>query len=319
MNIDINSRILEKLLGLVASGVREIHKDVLGRQRAKWRSEERLIEARTERQVRDLMDANVATAENAAIDRGLDRESAMQTREVREAQNIRDIVVEAAQSLEGEEVEDYESDGDWAAHFFDGAANVSNHDLQQIWARILAHEARAPGTTSKRTITALRHLSRDEARRFADLAEFVLRGNSVFYQESYTDEFAPLDFTNLILIEDSGLIEGVPGRLSIPITLSSIQSDEFDDLLEYQGGVLRFCNGSETKLADFSIPCARLSVAGRELMRIIAPKPNMRYLQQIAAFAHTTHAEMYYIPNSLGKVIDRPFPFERIWPIEPGN
>ena len=319
MNIDINSRILEKLLDYVAIGVRELHKDVLGRQRARWRSKERLIEARSERQVRELMDASVATAESAALDRGLDRESAMHTREVREARNMRDIVVGATQSLGGEGVEDYEADSDWAAHFFDGAANVSDKDLQEIWARILAQETRVPGTTSKRTITTLRHLSRQEAHRFAELAEFVLRGNSVFYQEPYTDEFGPLSFTNLIQIEDSGLIEGIPGPISIPVTLSPVQSDVFDDLLEYQGGVLRFCNASETAPSNFTIPCVRLSFAARELMQIISPNPNMRYLKQIATYANTQNVEMYYIPRAVGKVFNRPYPFERISPIDPGD
>ena len=57
-------------------------------------------------------------------------------------------------------------DIDWFIRFFDAASNVSNEDLQKIWAKLLAGETICKGCFSLRAIETLYNMSPDEARLF---------------------------------------------------------------------------------------------------------------------------------------------------------
>ena len=46
-------------------------------------------------------------------------------------------------------------ENDWLFNFFDKSRIVSDNEMQDLWARILAGEANTPGTYSKRTVNFL--------------------------------------------------------------------------------------------------------------------------------------------------------------------
>ena len=54
-------------------------------------------------------------------------------------------------------------DFDWFLRFFEAAGNVSNEDMQSLWARILAGEVQKKGSFSFRAIETLKNLSKYEA------------------------------------------------------------------------------------------------------------------------------------------------------------
>lgn len=62
-------------------------------------------------------------------------------------------------------------DIDWFIRFFDAASNVSNEDLQKIWAKLLAGETICKGCFSLRAIETLYNMSPDEARLFSEIAD----------------------------------------------------------------------------------------------------------------------------------------------------
>lgn len=61
---------------------------------------------------------------------------------------------------------------DWITNFFDKSRIVSDGDMQQLWSRILAGEANAPGTFSKRTVNLLADLDKGDAEMFMRLCGF---------------------------------------------------------------------------------------------------------------------------------------------------
>lgn len=61
---------------------------------------------------------------------------------------------------------------DWIANFFNQSRIVSDEDMQQLWARILAGEANAPGTFSRRTVNLLADLDKRDAELFTRLCGF---------------------------------------------------------------------------------------------------------------------------------------------------
>jgi len=58
---------------------------------------------------------------------------------------------------------------DWIVNFLDKCRLASDKDLQQLWSRILAGEANAPGSFSRRTVNALTSFDRSDAEYFTAL------------------------------------------------------------------------------------------------------------------------------------------------------
>jgi hypothetical protein len=61
---------------------------------------------------------------------------------------------------------------DWITNFFDKSRIVSDEDMQQLWSRILAGEANAPGTFARRTVNLLADLDKHDAELFTRLCGF---------------------------------------------------------------------------------------------------------------------------------------------------
>lgn len=87
-------------------------------------------------------------------------------------QSIEDIAQKALPALsEGARPEDIEND--WLANFFDKCRLISDEEMQELWARVLAGEANAPGQFSKRTINLLASFDKSDAELFGSLCSFV--------------------------------------------------------------------------------------------------------------------------------------------------
>jgi Protein of unknown function (DUF2806) len=65
-------------------------------------------------------------------------------------------------------------DDDWINFHSTRARRVSDEDMQHLWARIFAEEAKKPGSFSKRTMAFVETLEKDEARLFNELCGFVI-------------------------------------------------------------------------------------------------------------------------------------------------
>lgn len=66
-----------------------------------------------------------------------------------------------------------EIDNDWITNFLAQSRTVGDTEMQELWARILAGEANAPGTFSRKTINLVSDLDKSDATLFASLCGFV--------------------------------------------------------------------------------------------------------------------------------------------------
>ncbi|MDO8482239.1 MAG: DUF2806 domain-containing protein [bacterium] len=64
-------------------------------------------------------------------------------------------------------------ENDWIVDFFDKSRLISDEEMQGLWSRVLAGEANAPGTYTKRTIHLLASLDKNDASLFTKLCSFV--------------------------------------------------------------------------------------------------------------------------------------------------
>ena len=85
--------------------------------------------------------------------------------------NIEEITAKSLLLLsEGSKPQNVEDD--WITNFFDKSRIVSDEDMQNIWARVLAGEANMPGSFSRRTVNLLSDLEKRDAERFEKLCGF---------------------------------------------------------------------------------------------------------------------------------------------------
>jgi hypothetical protein len=198
----------------------------------------RLTEAETSRMVR-LAEAEARVdrirAENRIAITERQREAVHRWvgEEEKKQANIEAILSKAGPLLEIESSPQDVGD-DWIANFFEKSRIISDEEMQQLWARILAGEANKPGAFSKRTVNLLADLDRVDADLFSRLCNFCWQIEGLELQQlkgTNTEErkqhWVPvvLDFTKPIY-KNAGLDYKTLGHLG------SLGLGRFDDSYE---------------------------------------------------------------------------------------
>lgn len=131
--------------------------------------------------------------------------------EAKRQQNMEDIIDKTEPHL-NEEAKPEAMEDDWIANLFDKCRIVSDSEMQSLWARVLAGEANAPRTYSKRTVNMLSNFDKSDAELFTKLCGFgwMIRNSFVplvfnFRAEIYNRR--RIDFDSLSILEDIGLIK----------------------------------------------------------------------------------------------------------------
>lgn len=129
--------------------------------------------------------------------------------EAKKQQNMESIASKALPQL-GDSSKPQDVNDDWMANFFDKCRIVSDEEMQQIWAKVLAGEANSPGTYSKRTVNFLSSLDKGDASQFSKLCGFgwQIGGASVLIYDEKDPIYAAggVNFSVLSHLDDIGLI-----------------------------------------------------------------------------------------------------------------
>jgi hypothetical protein len=165
-----------------------------------------------------------------------------------------------------------EVDNDWITNFFDKCRLVSDGEMQELWAKILAGEANSPGKYSKRTINFLGSLDKIDAIQFTALCGFSwIIGNKItplIYKvdESIYKEHG-IDFDALSHLDNIGLLNFITSleeykKLNIPKRI----------VVYYYGRKINI-EFMEDKGNELLIGRILLSKTGEELARVCDSKP----------------------------------------------
>ena len=162
---------------------------------AKAEAEADLIRAESQIQVTDL--------HRRAMHRFVEEEAKRQS-------NIEGITGQALPLLQDQSNPQNVAD-DWITNFFDKCRIVSDCEMQQLWSRVLASEANAPGAFAKRTVNLLADLDKPDAELFIRLCGFGwIIGNVVplvFDQQGEIYNQHGINFKSLSNLESLGLVQ----------------------------------------------------------------------------------------------------------------
>ena len=170
-------------------------------------------------------------------------------------------------------------ENDWILNFFDKCRMVSDNEMQQIWAGILAGEGNNPGTFSRRTVNLVVDLDKRDAELFKNLCGFAWMIGStiqplVFDTQHSIYNQQRIDFSSIIQLETLGLVRdgGAVGfrRINLPKVFQA----------NYYGNpvVLTMPKESDNDLATGK---TLLTQAGLELAPICGAKPVKGFFEYV--------------------------------------
>ena len=195
INLGNLSKPADTLIKKVSNAVGGLFAPYQVKRMAKAEAEAAMIKAQSEIDTNDL--------QRRALRRWIEEEAQYQ-------ENMENITAKALPQLDEKATPDSVED-DWIVNFFDKSRIVSDNEMQELWSRVLAGEANAPGTYSKRTVNCLSDLDKADAELFAKLCGFGwIIGNIVplvFDVQGEIYNKHGINFGSLIHLESIGLIQ----------------------------------------------------------------------------------------------------------------
>ncbi|MCD8352861.1 MAG: DUF2806 domain-containing protein, partial [Clostridiales bacterium] len=97
---------------------------------------------------------------------------------------------------------------DWFMRFYEATGTVSDEEMQNMWAKILAGEVCKQGSYSLRTLEALRNLSKPEAALFQNICRHSLEIDGKIFLPHYDEYLSAvcISYEDLMKMEECGLI-----------------------------------------------------------------------------------------------------------------
>ena len=188
--------------------------------------------------------------------------------ETKNQTNIESITHQAIPHL-NEDSEPDKIEDDFLRNFFDKCRIVSDEQMQDIWARILAGEANVPGTFSRKTVNILADMDKSDAELFTTLCSFVWKfpgGTAplVFARDKFFNQQG-MFLSSLADIESLGLILTGSVGFALNVGSDTIQASYFRKGLE-----LTLARGANGQLQTGD---ALLTAAGRQIGSICELSP----------------------------------------------
>lgn len=189
--------------------------------------------------------------------------------EAQRQKNMEDITAKAVLQLD-ENAKPDSIENDWLINFFDKCRIVSGDEMQALWSRVLAGEANAPGTYSKRTVNFLSDLDKYEAEIFTQLCGFVwiIHGFPtllIFNERAEIYNSQEIHFGSLRHLDSIGLIQFGAQKIvrrNLPKRFSATYYD--------RSLTLEMPNDSGDQLI---LGTSDLTLIGQELVPICGSKP----------------------------------------------
>ena len=248
------SKPIDTLVKKIAKGVGGSFSPRQIKRVAKAEAEVAIIKAQSEIEITDL--------HQRAAQRRIEEDALLQ-------KNMEDIIAKAVPHLK-EEAKPDAMDDDWIANFFDKCRIVSDSEIQSLWARVLAGEANAPSTYSKRTVNLLSDFEKSDAELFTNLCGFGWMISNVIplvfdYQAEIYNKHG-INFNTLSHLESIGLVQfervGDFKRVNLPKTV----------VVHYYNKPL-FLELHKESANELKTGKIRLTKIGQELAPICGSKP----------------------------------------------
>ena len=276
--------------------------------RARKKSEARLIEAEGTAKALSIVAQAHSDAKNligtegnsvrGEIELGEEMRQRIEYQERKRQANISSVVNQAAQQLKGAIVPAVEPNHDWTARFFRDVQDVSSEEMQILWTRVLTGEVQKPGMTSMRTLGILKNLDETTARlfsRFCSAAVYLKDHDGKVFDARVPSlgenaaqnsiEKYGLGFGKLNRLNEHGLIIADYNSYYRFVVCNDDSKKPSEFELYHQGVVWDLIIAQQVaKEKSIKLHGVAMTIAGRELSRVVTHEPMAEYTQALRTF-----------------------------------
>ena len=224
----------------------------------------------------NLILVNGSIEERELLERAIHRFTFVESR--RQA-NIESITEEAKHHLPNAVGSEPVSE-DWMAHFVENCKDVSEKDLQRLWARLLAGEVAQPRTFSRRALETLRTFSPQDAR------VFNIYCDDAFVEKSTGTNLIFVGWAEFGGVPGTGVTDSVNHLVSLGLLNAGVELVPClmeDWMISYCGKeyVVPRNPGQSLGIRKYKVEVRRFTVVGNELAKIVSRSPRGDFVQML--------------------------------------
>ncbi len=206
-------------------------------------------------------------------------------------------IARKADDLKAEQEEELSpQDFDWHTRFYEACGNISDEEMQEIWASVLYGEITNPGSYSLRTLESLRNISKEEAILFKKVCDCSVQIGRLVLLPCFGGimEKNGISYGDVIKLDDCGLLKSDVG-MSIDVSVHNKYSllsadDKYVLLVKKRDG------NSKNRL---ELRHYLFSATGKELYTVVGSDTNIEEL------CKTLQNEFQDFVFALGQIVNR--------------
>jgi hypothetical protein len=237
-----------------------------------------------------------------ALDQGGRLSPADLTAAERELNLLQIVALAVEEAWEHEDVSVGETpDSDWFAQWRNRAQDVSNEDMQRLWARVLKGECLSAGSFSIHTLDFLSRMSREDAELIAKLSPYVISGNAIYSKAQQAFSSSMLTLSDFIYLEDLGIVNGAAGTLSKVQKVNA--SDNGVPLVVIKNNKVALIFNVKSNISELRTPALTLSSIATQLLQLVEPSICYRYLEALTEL-HESNCDTIRIGDIIGEKVE---------------
>lgn len=260
------SQPVNTLIEKIASGVGILYEPTRIRKNARAQADANKIDAISKLEIEDI--------QKRALSRIVTEETIKQI-------NIENVIEKAIPKI-NQDAKTENVDNDWLIKYFEKVRSISDEDMQELWAKILAGECNNTGSFSKMTLNIVEELDKNDAILFSSLCSCVFKMNGkihpiIFEANDIEYQRLGIDYEKLLHLQALGLISfnSITGYVR--------QGFEKRAILEYFDSKILLEFPKENK-NEFQIGNVLFSKAGEQLYSICELHRNDIILEKTLTF-----------------------------------
>lgn len=159
---------------------------------------------------------------------------------------------------------------DWFIRYYEASGNISDKEMQILWAKILAGEIEKPSSYSLRTLDVLRNMSKEEAECFVKICNASIKSGSEKHVIPVDQDYLSkngIDYSDILMLEEIGLINSGSG-----IHINDDLESNTEYILYVYGRLIVRAIASENR--KFSLRVYPFTNVGNELATLIDRESN---------------------------------------------
>lgn len=159
---------------------------------------------------------------------------------------------------------------DWLIRYYEAVGNISDENMQDLWAKILAGEINAPSSYSLKTIDTLRNMRKCDVELFTHICQhsFEFYDHKLFLPnyQGYMDAVG-IKYSDVMKLSESGLI------FDNAMLRMEFELPEEPAILSVNRELVLIISSSETKSKKGSISQFPFTQVGSELATLVGDMP----------------------------------------------